>query len=144
MALESVANGLAAPPAEHPNVSGVVVDIPAQGGYATLVALTDGTTSLYTSGGGGTIGAGTDDAAAQATRHLLTVVESNLGQFQHADDDALPSPGSVRFHVLTPNGRRREDVPEDSFWGRSLHALTPVIAAAQLLVTAVREASEQR
>jgi hypothetical protein len=42
----------------HPDVYGLVVDIPARGGYATVVALGDNTTSLYTSAGGGTIGAG--------------------------------------------------------------------------------------
>ena len=37
---------------------GVVVDIPQRGGYATVVAMADGTTSMYTSTGGGVIGGG--------------------------------------------------------------------------------------
>jgi hypothetical protein len=53
-----VANDLAPPSAAHPDISGVVVDVPAQGGFATVVGLTDDTTSMYTSTGGGTIGAG--------------------------------------------------------------------------------------
>src|SRR6478672_7058058 len=79
MALQATESGaLPAPPADHPDVCGVVVDIPASGGYATLVALTDNTTSLYTSTGGGTIGAGEHAAVAAATHGLLTSVQAHL------------------------------------------------------------------
>jgi hypothetical protein len=38
---------------DHLAVSGIVVDVPAKGGFATIVALADGTTSMYISTGGG-------------------------------------------------------------------------------------------
>lgn len=53
----------------------MIIDIPAQGGCATLVALTDNTTSLYTSTGGGTIGAGGHATVASATHALLASAE---------------------------------------------------------------------
>jgi hypothetical protein len=69
MALEAVERGALAPPfADHPDVAGVIVDVPATGGSATIVALADDTTSLYTSTGGGTIGAGEHATVATATR----------------------------------------------------------------------------
>jgi len=139
MALDAVSGGLPPPSPGHPDVSGAVVDVAAQGGFATLTALTDGTTSLYTSGGGGTIGAGSHAAVAQATENLLSVLQAHLDAFQRPDDGSLPEAGMVRFHVLTPSGTRFEDVPEDSFWGRAPHELLPVIAATQQLITAVRE-----
>ena len=71
----SQSGGLPLPPREHPDVFGVVIDIPASGGFATLVGLTDNTTSLYTSTGGGTIGAGTHSAVATATHALLAAVQ---------------------------------------------------------------------
>jgi hypothetical protein len=37
---------------EHPDVLGAVIDIPSEGGTASVVAMADGTTSLYTSTGG--------------------------------------------------------------------------------------------
>lgn len=141
MALEAVANGLEPPPADHPDVSGVVVDIPGSGGFAALVALTDGTTSMYTSAGGGVIGAGQHADVAAATRRLLSVVQEHLGGFPDPDDKGLPPPGEVRFHVLTPSGDRHRDVPEDAFWGEVEHALAPVIGAAQDVLTAVRQAA---
>lgn len=143
LALDAVAQGLTASSSEHPDVSGLVVDVPAQGGFATVVALVDNTTSMYTSTGGGTIGAGEHAAVAAATHRLLTVVQAQLGSFPRKDDGGLPPPGSVRFHVLTPSGSRCEDVPEDSFWGRVNDPLTPVIASTQALITAIREISPQ-
>jgi hypothetical protein len=141
MALSAVDRGvLPVPPAEHPDVWGVVIDIPRSGGTATLVALTDNTTSLYTSTGGGTIGAGEHGAVAQASHRLLASVQRHLDAFTGTDDDgALPVEGSVRFHVLCPGAKRMTDVPEDAFWGRANHPLTPVIAAAQGVISSMRK-----
>lgn len=122
-------------------MSGLVVDIPAQGGYATVVALTDSTTSMYTSTGGGTIGAGEHATVAAATQQLLAEVQRHRGMFEAAPDTDLPSAGFVRFHVLAPSaGRRLADVPEDAFWGRTDHELMPVLAAVQEVISAVRAA----
>lgn len=142
LALGAIEQGvLPEPGAEHPRVSGVVVDIPAEGGYATLVALTDSTTSMYTSVGGGTIGAGQHESVAAATHALLSAVDAELSRFTAARDDSLPPAGCVRFHVLASTGGRTKDVPEGAFWGRSDDPLMPVIAAAQGVLSAIREAS---
>ena len=143
LALRSVSDGLPAPPAQHPDVSGLVVDIAASGGHATLVALTDDTTSMYTSGGGGTIGAGERPHIAEATHRLLAVVQAHLGMFTGPEDEGLPAAGSVRFHVLTPAGGHSVDIPDDCFWSREDHELMPVIAGVQAIVTALREVSPQ-
>lgn len=96
---------------------------------------------MYTSTGGGTIGAGQHAIVAAATHRLLSIVQGHLGSFKHREDGATPPSGSVRFHVLTPIGARCEDVSEDSFWGRAPDSLMPVIAATQDVVSAIREAS---
>ena len=59
---------------DHPDVYGLVIDMPGQGGYATVVALGDNTTSMYTSTGGGIVGAGERPAVAASTQRLLTVL----------------------------------------------------------------------
>ena len=66
-ALEVEEATLGRAPVEHPQVLGTVIDIPSEGGIASVVALADGTTSMYTSTGGGTIGAGTHEAVATRT-----------------------------------------------------------------------------
>jgi hypothetical protein len=116
---------------------GVVVDIPASGGFVTIVALADNTTSMYTSTGGGTIGAGAHQAVATATQQLLVVVDAHRSSFDDHVDDALPPTGTVRFHGLAEAGGFVADVPEDAFWGRAPHQLMPVIAATQQLIGAI-------
>jgi len=139
-ALDAVADGVLTPPFEgHPDVAGVVVDVPASGGYATLVALADATASLYTSTGGGTIGAGTHATVAAEVEVLLGVVQHQLDDVTGPEDTSLPPRGVVRFHVLTPAGGRTADVPEDAFWGRAEHPLMPVIAATQQVISAIRQ-----
>ncbi len=138
MALHSSEDGLTVWGPSCPWISGAVVDIPSAGGFATLVALTDRTTSLYTSVGGGTIGLGSDQLLAEATQRLLAVIESHLGGFWSIEDDGFPIRGLVRIHVLLPQSRRVADVPEDNFWGKAPHPLTPVIAAVQRVVAALR------
>jgi hypothetical protein len=129
---------LSAAPHEHCEVSGVVVDIPASGGTATLVALTDNTTSLYTSTGGGTIGAGEHAEVAAATHVLLASIQEHLDAFTTVDDAGLPPTGMVRFHVLADLDNRMTDLPEDAFWGRVDHPLNRVIAAAQGVISSIR------
>lgn len=117
----------------------MVVDIPASGGHATVVSLADNTTSLYTSVGGGTIGAGAHAVVAAATHILIDTAESQLSLFATEGDDSLP-PGSVRFHVLGFDRSHMLDVPEDCFWGRTPHDLMPTIAATQDVITAIHTA----
>ena len=135
VALGAVEAGLEPPPWEHPDVSGVVVDVPSDGEWMTLAALTDGTTSMYTSPGGGLLGAGTIADVAAATERLLVAAQEQLDRFSEPDDGSHPDAGLVRFHLLRPDGRVRADVPEDAFWGRAEHPLMPVIAAVQQLVS---------
>lgn len=90
MALAAVEHGLPSPTGSHPDVSGVVIDVPAQGGFATFVGLTDNTTSMYTSTGGGTIGAGEHDSVAQTTQALLVTAQSHLAAFTAPDDAHFP------------------------------------------------------
>ncbi|MEO7556183.1 MAG: hypothetical protein ABIV94_06215 [Acidimicrobiales bacterium] len=139
LALTWVSEGLGTPSLQHPDVSGVVVDVPADGGFAMVVALADDTTSQYTSTGGGTIGAGTHPVVARANRRLLIAAQVHLGLITSPDDGSLPPAGAVRLHVLTHTGARCADVPEDAFWGGSPHALSPLIAAVQSVVSAIRE-----
>jgi hypothetical protein len=107
-----------------------------------VVALADDTTSMYTSVGGGVIGAGHHAPVAEATHGLLRIAASRASGFAEPDDDeTLPDRGWVRLHVLTTSGRRRCDVPAGAFWGREDHALMPVIAAAQEVITRIGEVS---
>jgi hypothetical protein len=135
---EDVYRGLRAMALEAPSF-GVVVDIARADGYVTLVGLEDNTTSMYTSGGGGVIGAGEHAPVAAATHRLLETVQAHLAAFVDADTAELPPAGVVRIHVLAPAGPRHRDVSEPAFWGETSDELTPVIAQIQNMLTALRE-----
>ena len=79
-------------------------------GIATLVALVDGTTSLYLSSGGGIIG-GAHDRVAAVTRSFLAAVEDQLGLLSPDADSDVPAAGRVIIQALTYQGRYRAEAP---------------------------------
>jgi hypothetical protein len=125
--------------AGHPDVVGVVIDIPSKDGYATVVALEDGATSLYTSVGGGVIGAGEHRRVASANARLLREAQAQLSEFTPEASIDHPGVGLVRLFVLTEDGRRVADIPEKQFWTVDSDRLGTVIAAAQAVITEMRQ-----
>jgi len=136
-ALLAAAHGLLATSPAHASVSGALVDIPVSGGFVTVVAMTDDSTSHNTSLGAGWRAAGSRQTVARASQSLLAVIEANLEIFTEVDEGEFPPPGHVRFHVLGPVNTAFADVSEDSFWGLAPHTLTPVIGAAQDVISAI-------
>ena len=108
-------------------------------GVASLVVVADGTTSLYTSTGGGTIGAGTHENVAAASRAFLDRVDGALDLLVPAGSFPLPSTGRVRFCVLTFDGGRTAEADEQDL-GEGRHPLSGVFLAAHDVITQLREA----
>lgn len=125
---------------DHPDVYGLLVDLPGQTGCATVVALGDNTTSVYTSTGGGVVGGGFRPDVAASTQRLLAMAQAHLDSFVADDDGGLPQDGMVRFHVLTGATARFADIPEDAFWGKAPHPLLPLIMAVQDVIGGLRNA----
>jgi hypothetical protein len=136
------AEGLAPPPRpDHPDVWGAVMEMRLAGGIASLVTLADGTTSLYTSTGGGIIGGGAHPPVVEASHRFLVGVQEHLGDLEPEDRAPLPSEGSVRFHALTPSGRLSAEAGEaDLLAGR--HELAPLFRSAHEVITALRMIEE--
>jgi hypothetical protein len=123
-------------------IAAVVFDIPAEDGFVTFAAFADGTTSFYTSAGGGTLGSGNFRPVAEATRNLLRTVASHGELFGEADTGDWPSAGTVRFHLVSSNGNRFLDVPESEFWEPEDHERRPLVEAAQGVVTGIRRVQD--
>jgi hypothetical protein len=105
LTLDPVEAGLA-PTEALPRVWGAVMDIGADRGWASLVTLADGTTSLYTSGGGGVIGGGAHEPVVEASGRLLHLIEAHLDLFEPTDDLDPPGPEQTRFLVMTYEGHQ--------------------------------------
>jgi hypothetical protein len=131
------------PGPEHPQVWGALMDMGFPSGTATLVALADGTTSLYTSTGGGIIGGGSHQAVTAATRVFLACVADHLGALAPETGTGLPARGRVIIRALTYQGQRAAEAAEDDL-GYHRHALSPVFHAAHDVITQLRLLDEAR
>jgi hypothetical protein len=112
-------------------------------GTATLVALVDGTTSLYTTSGFGIIGGGSHPTVGRASRAFLSALEAHLDRFGEDPGTDLPASGRVVMHALTYTGRRAMESREDEL-GRGRLSLSPVFFAAQQVIAALHSIDQQR
>jgi hypothetical protein len=104
---------------------------------ATLVAVADGTTSLYFSDGGGVVGAGEHAMVADANRRLLEVTGSFLFQLSDVSDPSPPAEGLTQFVAVTRDGLRGAGAPEEEL-GEGQHALSQLFYAGQDVITQIR------
>jgi hypothetical protein len=106
---------------------------------ATLVAVADGTTSLYFSNGGGMIGAGEHAPVAEANRRFLETARSFIAQLPEVSDPSPPSVGLTQFVAVTPEDLRGAIAPEEEL-GEGRHSLSQLFYAGQDVITQMRVA----
>jgi hypothetical protein len=104
---------------------------------ATLVAVVDGTTSLYFSNGGGVVGAGSHAAVAEASERWLEAGRAVLAQLSEVTEPRLPADGVTQLLAVTPAGMRGLAVPEAEL-GEGRHDLAPLFYAGQDVITQIR------
>ncbi len=110
---------------------------------ATLVAVADGTASLYFSKGGGIIGAGQHAGPNKAAKKFIAEATRHLGKLTPAKTFPLPAKGHTRFYVITPDAVLTADADENDL-GEGQHALSPLFYAGQELITEMRLSEEQK
>ena len=133
------------PSAELSQVWGVLMEMGFPDGAATIVSLADGTTSLYTSEGGGVIGGGEHAPVVAASRRFLAEAEATETGLSPAEsvDVQLPPAGIVSFVVLGYSGTQ-VGAADDQELASMRHPLSRLYAAGQDVITALREAEESR
>ena len=116
------------------------MELAVDGAAATVLAVADGTVSLYLSTGGGILGAGQHAAVRAEGRRFREVVADSRASLVPTAEFPLPGPGEVRFHALLGDDRATAVAPEAALRaGR--HPLSPLYAAGQDLLTEIRLAS---
>jgi hypothetical protein len=135
--LDPSAVGLA-PAAARPDVWAGVMDMgyPDQR-WATLVVVGDGTVSLYTSSGGGTIGAGEHRSVAVAADHWLAGLQAGLSLLPVTAPTDLPGPQRVTLRALTFDGPRSVEAAADDL-GYERHPASALFHAAHEVLTQIR------
>ena len=129
--------------ADPDRVYGVLMETGYEAAVVTIVSLIDGTTSMYFSAGGGTIGAGEHEPVAEATRAFVAMAQVFVGQTEPTQTFELPDLGRVRFQLLTVGGGRTAEADENDL-GYGRHPLSPLFHAGQDVVTQMRLLSEQQ
>jgi hypothetical protein len=134
--------GIRATP-DLPRVWGATLDQTYPKGSVTVVGLADGTTSMYTSGGGGVIGGAAHGAVVAATNDWLRRAEQLLDLLPPDSGTGLPPAGSVTLRALTYAGPRSVTASEEDF-GYGRHPASGLFHATHRVITELRLLDEKR
>jgi hypothetical protein len=124
-------------------VWGVLMETGYPEAAATLVALGDGTASLYFSSGGGVIGGGPHPSINAAARRLVEIAGRHVSELSPTTEFPLPGNGDVRFYVLATTGVLQGGAREESL-GEGSHSLSEVFFAGHEVITGLREVTQER
>jgi hypothetical protein len=129
--------GLAAP-AKPTEPWAAVMDWGVTNGTATVVAISDGTASIYFSSGGGSIGGGqSHDSIRKAAQKMVSIAAELQPQMQATDTYPLPQRGQVTFYVLTDAGVCTANAPQEELSSHH-NPLSKLGDAAQEIITQYR------
>ena len=131
-----------APTPELPRVWAAMMEMRVGKADVSLVAVADGTTSMYFSTGGGVIGGGQHESVRGANRQMLILIERLYPAFVARESPLEVVAGAVSFAVLTHEGLRvARDTEERLIQKKS--PLWPVRYAGEQVITALRVATEK-
>jgi hypothetical protein len=126
------------PPTSKPEEPwGVVMDWGVDRSTATVMALSDGSASIYLSGGGGYIGGQNQESVKGAALKALEVAREYAGQMRKTTEYNLPVAREVIFYLLTDSGVFTASAKEAELRGEE-HSLTKLGNAMQDVVTQYR------
>lgn len=130
-------------PTNPEDVWGLVMETGYPEAVATLVALADGSVSLYFSSGGGMIGMGSYEGPQRAAQALLALAPQFRKHCEATTKFPLPQKGHVRFYLLTHQAALTAEAGEDDL-GNDRNPLSPLFHRAQHLITEVRAIDEKQ
>jgi hypothetical protein len=117
----------------------VVMDWALGTAVATVIALSDGTASIYYSNGGGFIGGGQGSATIRETAiHAVSIAGRLLADMLPTSDFPLPENDSVIFYVVTERGVYMAKASVASL-STNRHPLTAIGNDMQTIITAYRK-----
>ena len=126
---------------KHP-VWGMVMETGFEDGSFSLITLADGTTSLYLSTGGGTIGAGEHKSVRDAAGYYLTGAQYFFDKTKPVETFPSPAAGKVIFYFLGFEGISAYEATEQKL-GAGQDKLSNLFYAAHKVLNEVREIEEQ-
>jgi hypothetical protein len=115
---------------------GIVMDIGVPNGHASMIAVADGTISLYTSGGG-IIGVGPHEGPKKVAAELLHLAPQFSEYCHPTSEYPLPSAGNTRFYLMGPSATVTAEFSSSEL-GSGKHVLSPLFLKCHELLTEIR------
>jgi hypothetical protein len=122
---------------------GVLMETGYPEGSATLVAMADGSASIYLSSGGGTIGGIGHETIRNAAQQMVQLASRFQPQMKQVTDFPLPQKGETIFYIVTDAGVFTASAPENEL-GENRHPLSPLFHAGHAVITEFRLLDEHR
>lgn len=122
---------------------GVVMETGYPRAVVTLVALADGSASLYFSSGGGIIGAGENDGPRDVAQLLTKQAAPFATNCERVTQFPLPADGVTKFYILTFDGVMSAETLEDDL-GNNRHVLSPLFHGAHALISEIRKLDDSK
>lgn len=117
-----------------------VMDVAVTNGVATLVAINDGSVSLYLSSGGGILGGGAHATVSAAAEGFRTALGDGA-TLRPITSWPMPSGDQAVFYVVTPTETRASEPFSPTELSAPGHPFHAAWMAAQTTLTALRTAS---
>ena len=132
--------GIPEPPPDAP-AWGILMESGYPEGTATLLALSDGTTSVYLSSGGEVIGGHAYQNVREANAEFVECANHSYQHLEPTDSFPVPAEGYTLFYVLTDSGVLTGAGREDEL-GYGQHPLSSLFHAGHRVITQLRLISE--
>lgn len=130
----------------HPKageVWGVLMETGYPEAAVSLVAIADGTVSIYFSNGGGIIGLGLQPGPQKSGKEFLSLAQQYKEYGKQTKKYPLPKVSYTRFYFLTSSGIATVEAKEDDL-GYSRHELAPLFHKGHELIAEIRTIDEKR
>lgn len=131
------------PEKDYPKVYGVITDWNLGDQTASILAMKDGTASLYTTSTFGIIGGHGHDTVRKAARECVKTAEQYYEKSSTVSNYPYPKHGKINFFLLTHDGVRLCTGDQDGI-NNGKDQTMPLFAAAQNVLTALRVVTEPK
>lgn len=131
------------PDSEFPNVYGILTDWNLDGPIASIVAIRDGTTSLYTTSDYVIVGGHGHERVLQAASRYLSEAQKYSASSEAVTEFPYPQTGKVFYYLLTYDGVRL-CIGDEAGIDRRSDPTWPLFTAAQNVLTELRFVAEEQ
>jgi hypothetical protein len=125
------------PTQEYPRVCGVLMDWPLEAGTLTVVSLSTGDASIYSTGTFGVIGGIGHEKVRSAAKSFVKAAEKHYEEATLTKDYPYPKSGRVRFYLVCYDGVRTIEADLESLSKRK-HRCSDLFGDAQRVITELR------